>query len=529
MFQNLNKTNLWQGIGFVLISGVALVLAYPPFNQGWVSWVALIPVLCALRVAPELGRRPFACGYLVGLLYFGGTFWWIGHVTAPGIIALVLYISLYPAIWLWAMERWYAPRCGDGILGNVLFAFVGACLWVALEWMRGWFLTGFGWNNLGVALHANIPFVQLASLGGVYMLSWLIVFVNLCAFRTFQRVYGEISAGRPRGPLYELSLALVLAALGFAWGWRQTLIKPEGSLRSLRYAAVQANIPQSGSSSGYENGVSIEENLRRHEELSLKALESKPDLLLWPEATTGLEIFLDDRLGSLVTRLSRKNEGYFLLGAEDSAPGKMFNAAFLFSPGYTGFSVYHKNKLVIFGEYVPLAKWLPVLRKLVPFGVDFSAGEKPELLKMPNLSVSLAPLICFEDTQPDFVRAAAALKPDILVNITNDSWFKDSPGAEQHLANAIFRTVENDRPLLRAANTGITCEVNQYGVVKARLTDTDLPNGRSLGASGVLNRELRWHSPRQTLYQRWGDWLPLVSALICLGVSLPRKKTKERA
>lgn len=527
MFQNLNKTNLWQGIGFLLISGVALVLAYPPFDQGWVIWVALIPILLALRVAPALEERPFASGYLVGLIYFGGTFWWIGHVTAPGIIALVLYISLYPAIWLWAMQRWFAPRCGDGILGNVQFALVGASLWVALEWMRGWFLTGFGWNNLGVALHANIPLIQLAGLGGVYLISWLIVFVNLSAFRTFQRVYGEVSSGRPRGPLYELSLALVLAALAFAWGWHETLQKPQGSLRTLRYSCVQANIPQTGSSSGYDDGVSVEENLRRHEELSRLALESKPELLLWPEATTSLGIFLDERLGSLVTRLSRKGNCYFLLGAEDSEPGKIFNGAFLFYPGYAGFQVYHKNKLVIFGEYVPLVNLVPALRKLVPFGVDFTAGAKPELLKLPTLSVSVTPLICFEDTLPGFVREAAALKPDILVNITNDSWFKNSPGAEQHLANAVFRTVENDRPLLRCANTGVTCEVSQYGVVKARLTDSGQPNGRSVGASGVLSRELRWHSPRLTLYQRWGDWVPLVSALVCLGLSLPRKN-KER-
>lgn len=529
MLPKLDQTNLWQGIGFLLVSGVALVLAYPPFNQGWVVWVALIPVLVALQVSPELKKRPFASGYLVGLIYFGGCFWWIGHVTALGTAALVLYIALYPAIWLWAMERWFGPRCGEGIFGNLRFALAGACLWVALEWMRGWFLTGFGWNNLGVALHANIPFVQLAGLGGVYLISWLIVFVNVCAYRTFRRVYGEVSAGRPRGPLYELSLALVLAALGFAWGWRQTLQKPQGSLRALRYAAVQANIPQSGSSSGYEEGVPIEENLRRHEELSLRALESKPELLLWPEATTGLNIFSDERLGSLVTRLSTKGKCYFLLGAEDSEPGKIYNAAFLFSPGYTGFTVYHKNKLVIFGEYVPLVDWLPILRKLVPFGVDFGAGQKPELLKMPTLSVSLTPLICFEDTLPRFVRQAAALQPDILVNITNDSWFKNSPGAEQHLANAIFRAVENDRPLLRCANTGVTCEVNQYGVVKARLTDSGLPNGRSVGAQNILTRELRWHSPRQTLYQRWGDWVPLVSALICLGLALPRKKTTETA
>lgn len=522
------KTTLLQGIGFLLISGAALVLAYPPFDQGWVIWVALIPMLAALRVSPVLSRHPFAAGYLVGLLYFGGVFWWIGHVTVPGIIALVMYIALYPAIWLWAMQRWFAPKFSTGVADNLRFAVAGASLWVALEWMRGWFLTGFGWNNLGVALHANVPLIQLASVGGVYLISWLIVLVNVAAFRTFSRVYVEVSAGRPRGPLYELSFALLLVAIAFAWGWRETMRRPTGSARTLNYACVQANIPQTGSSSGYKEGVSEEENLRRHRELTEIALASKPELLLWPEATTNLAVLRDEPLASMAVKFAREGKCYFLLGSSDDAPGKLFNAAFLLHPTGVDYQVYHKNKLVIFGEYVPLVKWFPFLKNLVPFGTGFTAGDKPGYFKLPTLSVSLAPLICFEDTLPGQVRAAVDQQPDILVNVTNDSWFQESPGAEQHLVNALFRTVETDRPLLRCANTGITAEISQRGVVRARLTDSGLPSGattgRSLGAYGVLSRELRWYSPRLTLYQRWGDWVPLVSALVCLGLSLPRKK-----
>jgi apolipoprotein N-acyltransferase len=505
--------NKHAGIGLLLLSGLSLVGAFPPFDQGWLIWVGLIPALLAIRIRPGVQKRPFASGYLVGVVYFGGVFWWIGHVTALGTSALVLYLALYPAIWFWAMERLVTPRCPTRVITNMAYATAGASLWVALEWCRGWLLTGFGWNNLGVALHANIPLIQLASLGGVYLLSWLVVFVNLAAFRMGLRVVEDILARHKRGPFYELSFALVLVASGFAWGFHRTLVAPPAD-KTLRYACVQANIPQF---EGQDDPLPPMEKLHRHEEWTNLAVASKPQLLIWPESTTNLGIFIDPRFNALVTRITRGHDYYFLLGASDFEAEKIFNGAFFFYPNWSGSQTYHKNKLVIFGEYVPLARQLPILRKLVPYGIDFTPGNKPAKFKMPDLGISLSPLICFEDTLPTFVRTATEQNPDILVNITNDSWFKTSPGAQQHLNNALFRTVENDRPLIRCANTGITCEINQYGIVRAQLSE----NGRSVCAAGVLTRELRWHKPSTTLYQRLGDWVPLLSSIVFLWIICP--------
>lgn len=489
----------------LLLCGLALVLAFPPFDQGWIIWVALIPGLVALRISFGLHRHPFKAGYIVGVIYFGGVFWWIGHVTILGTAALVLYMALYPALWFGVVEQYFEPLCGHSVISNLKFAVLGASWWVALEWMRGWLFTGFGWNNLGVALHANVPLIQLAGLGGVYLLSWLIVFVNITALRTFSRVYGDLVAHRTRTPLYEISIAMLLVALGFAWGFHRTIVPPEGTkIKTLSYACVQPDIPQNA----YAEAMPTSEILQRFEYLSHVALASKPQLLLWPEATVGLELFHDERLTDLASRVAGNGDFYFLLGAMDSDLIHVYNSAFLMYPDWTrsGFEVYHKNKLVIFGEYVPLGEYVPSLRKLVPFGTDLTPGEKPARLKMPNLGLSVAPLICFEDTLPHQSLRAATLNPDIFINITNDSWFKKSPGSRQHLYNAIFRTVENDRPMIRCSNNGITCEINQYGRVITQL------NART---SGVLAHEMYWYPAQITLYQRWGDWVPLISAIIC--------------
>jgi apolipoprotein N-acyltransferase len=168
---------------------------------------------------------------------------------------------------------------------------------------------------------------------------------------------------------------------------------------------------------------------------------------------------------------------------------------------------------------------LPWLRRLAPFPLDFAAGAEPQILRLTEPDLRIVPLICFEDTMPDYTRRAARQEadlgePDLLVNLTNDGWFPDSPGAEMHFINAKFRTVELDMPLLRAANTGVTAVVSQVGRVESVLE----VDGRRVGVAGVLSHELRWWPSEQTPYERWGNWIVLASALFCLGPCVGRAR-----
>jgi apolipoprotein N-acyltransferase len=233
-------------------------------------------------------------------------------------------------------------------------------------------------------------------------------------------------------------------------------------------------------------------------------------------------MFLDADLTRAVMDLAHQGEGSFVFGAIESTPGHDYNAAYHLGPNAERIEVYRKRHLVPFGEYAPFVHVLPFMRYLVPFQVGYTAGEKPETFTLPRSGVKLAPIICFEDTLAGLCHEAVQPDAEVLLNITNDAWFKSSPGPAQHLANAIFRTVELDRPLLRASNSGITCAVSQRG----RLVDLLQIDGKVTEIDGVLSGVLTWTPSQMTPYERWGEWIVLISAAVCLMVAGSHWKKK---
>lgn len=508
------------GLAFLVLAGILLAAPFPPWGREEAAWVAFVPALLVCHYIEWWRARPFLAGFVVGIVSFGAMFWWIGHVTILGTSALVAYLALYPAVWFWVMHRWFALAEGDlRIAAHLRWAIVGASVWVILEWARGWMLTGFGWNGVGVSLYRNIPLLQAASLGGVLLLSWLVVFVNLLGARLVVRWQGEfLKAGRRR-PAWELLIGLLAVAIVFAYGLRRAFQPNPGPPLALRLACIQPNIPRTD-----DRDIREREIIARYLRLTHAAAGFDPQLLVWPETTTGLDPIAHTDYGEIIRAISEEEPFYLLFGAFDSEPGKFFNAAFLWQPRDSGHQVYRKNILVPFGEYVPLDDYLPFLRFIVPFSTDFSAADQPTLVRMDEPRLAIAPLLCFEDTLPGYVRRVATLDPDLLVNLTNDSWFRDSPGAEQHLANAVFRAVETNLPLVRCANTGVTCVVDNRGRPTFALADADNP-GLRVGIEGFLPAEIYWSKGPPTPYQRWGDWIVTVSAIVCLlqGLALQRQ------
>ncbi|MDE1170723.1 MAG: apolipoprotein N-acyltransferase [Verrucomicrobium sp.] len=502
---------LWTSLG-VFLSGLALVASFPPWNQGWLVWIALIPALLAAGRLPKPGCftwRELAPGYIVGLLYFGGAFWWIGEVTVAGTVALVLYIALYPALWLALARRLWRREPPYTSAGNLLLAAELASWWIVCEWLRGWLFAGFGWNDLGVALWRSLPLAQGARLGGVLLLSWLVVFVNVVGALTLVRFYHEVGKRQKLSPHADFGVAMLAVALLFSYGARQ--IWPPASeakqVKTLRFALIQPNVPQDE-----VHPFPPLESLERHLVLTETAAALRPQLVVWPETPVGVAALVEPVYAQTLANLGRRSDFSLLLGSLDRVDGKFFNAAFFYPPHAAAPAQrYYKHWLVPFGEYAPLADYLPVMRRLVPFDIDFSAGPGPGLFTLPD-GTTAAPLICYEDTLPAYVRRVGRLGPDLLINITNDGWFRGSPGAAQHLANAVFRSIETGRPLLRAGNTGISALVEPTGRVASRLE----ADGREVEISGILSGEVSWTPrPAPTPYLRWGNWilaLPLAFA-----------------
>jgi len=460
-------------------------------------------------------------GYLVGLIYFGGAFWWISNVTAIGTFFLVLYLALYPAIWFLLVARLVVGR--KGILsGNAFFQAVAtASLWVTLEWWRSWFLTGFNWNEFGISQSPSIIFRQIAAYGGVHLISFVLVMVNILWAKGLLEIMQNIRAKRTAYTSFSFGSALLIVAFCFALGWHHLQRHHADTVSApLSFACIQPNIQQIPYDGGkWANFEAKEEAaLTKTKDLTMKAIAApiQPQLLIWPEATIEQGVFNDRPMNEAVRDICYAYDGYFLLGSQDylEHEHKVYNSAYFFTPGGDQFTEYRKNKLVILGEFLPFGDTFPWIRKVIGIGMDFTPGPGPKLFVMEKPKVTLTPLICFEDTLASVADKAALLKPDIFVTITNDGWYWSwyaEWGIRQHLNHSVFRCVEHDRPMIRCANNGISSLIDQDGQVVDRFRTEA---GNEIDVSGIFAKKFQYYPASPTFYESWGDWIVLLSGLI---------------
>src|SRR4030095_12412472 len=243
-----------------------------------------------------------------------------------------------------------------------------------------------------------------------------------------------------------------------------------------------------------------------------------PDLLVWPESSMPGPVLADQESHKFVMDLAASAETDLLLGTIDVDKRDIYNAALLVSDGGEHLQMYRKVHLVPFGEYVPGRHTVPLLAQIVGDQVpgDFKEGKEYSVFTLTNNDVHVAPLICFEDTVGELTRqfvipTETTPGANLLVDVTNDAWFQRSAGSQQHLANAIFRWVETRRPMLRAANTGVTCFINQFGRVTQELRDET----GSTFAEGVLTGNINVPTEHElTFYTRYGELFAKMCAVI---------------
>ena len=226
-------------------------------------------------------------------------------------------------------------------------------------------------------------------------------------------------------------------------------------------------------------------------------------------------MLLDEESNRFVLDLAASIKTDLLLGSVQVEDDRAYNAALLISQGGQDVQIYRKVHLVPFGEYVPGRRWVPLLARIVGDEVpgDFDVGKEYTVFRLSSGDVQVAPLICFEDAIGDLTRKFVLGGANLLANVTNDGWFRRSAESQQHLANAIFRCVETRRPMVRAANTGVTCIVNDFGRVTQVLQDE---NGSTF-TEGVLAGDVDVPTERSlTFYVRYGE----LFAKLCAGVML---------
>lgn len=508
---------LWPWAAAVA-SGLLYTACFPPFDVSWLCWLALTPLIAAIWFSGESSKRRWLrnlwLGYVAGVVFFTAAFSWLGALGdlyqsffLHGLSFLLsIYLGMHFAFWGWFIGL-VRPKQFLSSWRNLLVAFVGASAWATHEWVRGWLFSGFGWNGLGVALHANWPLIQIAQFTGVTGVSFGIAFANVIAVTTGLRLFVETRSRQMRAH-FDLTLTMLGVVALFAFSIRA--VQNPSPAKPLRVAAVQANVPQLEK---FDPQFS-RRIFNQFDRLSTIALHSSQpaDLLIWPEsampdpvrqAETLSNQFVLDFAGSTKTDL--------LLGTLDVEDRHDYNAAVLVSDSGRKVQVYRKLHLVPFGEYIPLRHSFPLFAAIASRWVpgDFDTGREYTVFQLTNPSAQVAPLICFEDTIGELTRRFVLGGANLLVNITNDGWFLRSAGSEQHLANAVFRCIETRRPMARAANTGVTCFINEFG----RVTEVLRDETGSTFTEGVLTGEINVPQDRQiTFYARHGELFSKVCA-----------------
>ena len=548
---------LWPWLA-AISSGLLYAGCFAPFDQAWLCWIALTPLLAVIWFTGANSKRRWlrdlSLGYIAGLAFFWTVFSWLRTVTVPGLILVGAYMAIYFALWSWicgllrpslrapaVVNRWTQPP-GSAVASespssrspwlrstnNLRLAFLLAAVWVAQEWLRSLVFSGWGWNTLGTALHGQMALIQVTEFTGVAGLSFLVAFTNVILLATARRFLLETHV-RPMRPHYDLTLTM--AAIVGVMGFGLRCLQVQRPAKPLSVALVQPNIPREEKFSAEFAEKTFEQFTR----LSAPALgaSARPDLIVWPESSMPGPLLHDDLSYRFVMDFSASAKTDLLLGAIDLDETHDYNAAMLVSDGGKRVQVYRKVHLVPFGEYIPGRHTIPLLARVVGDQVpgDFGFGKEYTVFHLTNDKALIAPLICFEDTIGDLTRQFVLGGANLLANVTNDGWFLRSAASQQHLANAVFRCVETRLPMVRAANTGVTCFINEFG----RITQTLVDEHGSQFIDGALTGEVSIPIERVlTFYVRHGELFAegcvgvSVLVLVFLGMRLVRRRTAKR-
>lgn len=567
----------------IVLSGLMVAVLVPPFNAEILAWFCLIPLLISVwsLKGKNRAKKGFLIGWLTGAISFGIQLSWLSTVSwlAPILLAayLALFFGVFGAFAATIGNPWNrSEEISESPLRCLFTAFTHATFWAGLEFLRGWLFTGFGWNGLGVAFHDTLVISQAADLLGVTGLSLMLVFFQCILVLVVHRLKKTATDGIRR-PRWDFGVTALFVGMLIAYGLLRIAMESGKETIPLKALLIQLNIPHEGARQlwtaeqvhmGYEQETSAAlEAIAKADEEKLKAAVtessegeiglSHPDWVLWPEtALTGRIIRTNSgEWGSWQENLdtiSRVREGgdfdliYGVVeiqgevregGLHQKEDAKIYNSIAIQNAA-GDLEAYRKHHLVIFGETIPFVESIPLLKKIyeqqagAEYNGSFAIGSsfEPLPVMLEGKDIGIIPAVCFEDTVPRLTRKFVRNGPQIIVNLTNDGWFKESPAAAQHFANARFRAIELRRPMLRCANSGVSAALDTIGSSSHPRSGKPQILANAHGSHftrGSLLAELNIPvQPGFSLYALIGDWGILLLFFIGLVAAITLKKHK---
>ncbi len=479
----------WLELLCLFGSGAIFAAGFPPLNWSGLGWIGLIPLYAVCK-----GKRPFRawlCGLAWGFGWAFFSFLWIRRIEFFLPLPFGVVLGLFPSFWSaavpllrrhlyvpaevqlrgWEAEQEFVRKSPARPGKDVFFCLVLAAWWCLIEWVRSWIFTGLPWNLLAVTQWKVVALLQICEYTGIYGLSFLLAFFNIALAVSVPEWMKMYRDGRYRRPVV-LIVALVVLAVVLSVGVRSGMKRhPEEDMRSLTVALIQGNIPQCRMADKQQTIRALDTYIK----LSSLAVLSEPDLVIWPETAVPLAYRADNELsGELRKRLGEliaRSRIPFLIGTIDFDPPpdgssggmRVYNSALLVGSDGQIAGRYNKQHLVPFGEYTPFGSLYPWLIKLFGMGRSLTPGRSPDTVFELAPGVRGAVQICYEDVFPEISRSSSHAGANVFFVLTNDAWYPNCSEPEQHLSHAVFRAVENRRPIIRSGNNSGSCVITPTG------------------------------------------------------------------
>jgi apolipoprotein N-acyltransferase len=434
---------------YPLVSSILLGASRLPYIPGWLVFLGFIPLFQFFSIRSSFrslvfAASTFAIGYTIVSLH------WICLVTVPGFLGLFIIFSLYFLVLFYLINRFWQRFFRFKILSFI-------ALWLSFEFLQNFGEFRFPWFNLGYSLAEYDILIQAADLGGIYLLTALILVVNYFVWRLRVSFWKNLL----------LLMITIIIWSGYGFYRLKTL---QMTVSEKKIAMVQVSIPQKMK---WEADY-MDTTLQLYRTFTEKAALTDPDLIIWPESALPAYTLLSSTHRKFVRELAENSKADIFLGMPhykyvgDSHPNKIefYNAATLFEKNGMIQPYYVKNILVPFGERMPFLKYLPFLWNVHLGQANWEYGTRREFYRSADMTFS--PLICFEIAFESLTTKMVKQNVDFIVNITNDAWFYRSAGTYQHAVMAKFRAVETRKSVFRCANTGYSLIVLPNGQISKK-------------------------------------------------------------
>jgi apolipoprotein N-acyltransferase len=508
---------LFLSVFAAMLSGILLYLAFPAYDLHFFAWVGLVPLF--LVIYWNKPWQAFLLCVLEGFVFSLGMtpIKFISTASIPAGILACIYVSMFYGLFGLFLSV-FVRRMGVPLL-------IAAPIWVAFEYARAnFFFLAFSGGLLGHTQYMNLPLLQMASLTGVYGISFILVLANAAIADLLIHWIRKIRKTQTLGfyipglnPIYGGIVVLIIILVLWGAGWR--VIPGELPGKPFSVAVVQGNIPQE---------IKWERQYREHiisryEVLSEEASRTKPQLIIWPEASTPGLVLNDSGLLQRMVSMIRHMHTYFLVGSAEypkfattlpkDKRTRSGNTALFFSPEGKVLGQYVKIRLVPFGEYIPSEEVIPWPDFIVPKKKTNFHISGNELTLFGIDGTRFGTLICWEILFPELTRSFVKKGANFVVNLSNEAWFGKSPVPYQILCISVFRAVENRINVVRSTNTGISGFIDPYGRIIGKVTN----GGEDISVAGTLTKDI-FLSPPGTFYTNHGDILPFGCIAFTIGL-----------